>query len=79
MRSLLILLAASVLALVFALSSAGAHREATPAFVPVLPAHPPAFRTWCGQPSRLRLRRFEDGSAQLLCGGRLLARVSVPG
>jgi hypothetical protein len=79
MRPLLILLAASLLALVFALSSAGAHRESAPAFGPVEPVRPPAFRAWCGEPTRLRLRRFEDGSAQLLCDGRLLARISVPG
>lgn len=33
----------------------------------------------CGQPMTLRLRRFEDGSAWLLCGPRVLARISVPG
>lgn len=27
----------------------------------------------------LRLRRFEDRSAQLLCGDRVVVRVSVPG
>ena len=40
-------------------------------------------RTWvprvqCDQPARLRLQRFEDGSAKLWCGARLLMRVSVP-
>ncbi len=35
-------------------------------------------RLQCGQPERLRLQRFEDGSAKLWCGRRLLASVSVP-
>jgi hypothetical protein len=39
----------------------------------------PAVEIGCGAPGTLRLRRFEDGSAQLLCGGRVLVRVSVPG
>lgn len=33
----------------------------------------------CARPSSLRLVRFEDGSAQLRCGPRLLVRVSSPG
>jgi hypothetical protein len=32
----------------------------------------------CGRPHELRLVRFEDGSAQLKCAERILARVSVP-
>lgn len=32
----------------------------------------------CGKPGRLELRRFEDGSAHLLCDRRLLVRVGVP-
>jgi hypothetical protein len=35
-------------------------------------------RVECATPDRLRLRRFEDGSAWLECGGRVLVRVSVP-
>jgi hypothetical protein len=35
-------------------------------------------RVECGTPATLALRRFEDGSAWLLCAGRVLARVSVP-
>jgi hypothetical protein len=35
-------------------------------------------RLQCGQPRRLHLERYEDGSARLLCGPRLLARVGVP-
>lgn len=36
-------------------------------------------RLHCEAPATLRLRRFEDGSAQLLCAARPIARVSVPG
>lgn len=32
----------------------------------------------CGEPKKLRLRRLEDGSAQLYCAARLLVRVHVP-
>ena len=32
----------------------------------------------CTRPRRLRLVRFEDGSAQLRCAERILVRVSVP-
>ena len=39
----------------------------------------PASAVVCERPSTLRLRRFEDGSARLECGARLLVRVSVPG
>jgi hypothetical protein len=45
---------------------------------PSAPAKP-ALRLECATPRTLHLRRFEDGSAQLLCGGRLLARISSPG
>jgi hypothetical protein len=34
-------------------------------------------RVECANPDRLRLRRFEDGSARLECGRRVLALVSV--
>jgi hypothetical protein len=37
-----------------------------------------AVRVACPAPRTLRLRRFEDGSAQLLCRGRAIVRVSVP-
>jgi hypothetical protein len=36
-------------------------------------------RVRCDRPRKLRLVRFEDGSAQLRCGREILARVSVPG
>ena len=38
----------------------------------------PAPRVQCDQPARLKLQRFEDGSARLWCGARLLLRVGVP-
>ena len=38
----------------------------------------PAPRVQCDQPARLKLQRFEDGSAKLWCGRRLLLRVAVP-
>lgn len=44
-------------------------------------ADPPAAtqaRVHCSAPKTLRLRRFEDRSAQLLCGRRVIVRVSVP-
>jgi hypothetical protein len=43
---------------------------------------PPALgppRIECHRPPELRLTRFEDGSARLECGERLLVRISVPG
>lgn len=38
-----------------------------------------APRVECEQPRTLRLRRFEDGSAQLRCAGHILVRVAAPG
>ena len=38
---------------------------------------PPA-RVECRTPQALRLHRFEDRSAQLLCGRRVIVRISVP-
>jgi hypothetical protein len=37
------------------------------------------MRIECRIPRELRLRRFEDRSAQLLCGRRVIVRISVPG
>ena len=37
-----------------------------------------APRVECGQPRLLHLQRFEDGSARLWCGQRLLLRIGVP-
>jgi hypothetical protein len=33
----------------------------------------------CRHPRNLHLHRFEDHSARLECGGRVIVRVSVPG
>ncbi len=38
-----------------------------------------ALAVSCGHPAQLRLIRFEDGSALLRCGDRILVRISVPG
>jgi len=35
-------------------------------------------RVECGSLHALRLHRFEDRSAQVLCGHRVLVRISVP-
>jgi hypothetical protein len=44
-------------------------------------AEPPAAtpRVHCAAPRTLHLHRFEDRSAQLLCGRRVIVRISVPG
>jgi hypothetical protein len=39
----------------------------------------PAIRLECAAARILRLHRFEDGSAQLFCGRRMIARISSPG
>lgn len=36
-----------------------------------------AIGVGCEAPRTLRLERYEDGSAKLLCNGRVLVRVSV--
>ncbi len=59
-----VVLLACIAATTLAISSAGADARG---------------RMHCGRPEVLRLVRFEDGSAQLRCGRRLLVRVSVPG
>lgn len=82
-KPLLALLAASLALLAASLGAFGPAGAATgprPALEPLpLPRPAAAPRLLCARPGALRLRRFEDGSAQLLCGGRLLARVAVPG
>jgi len=40
---------------------------------------PRSVRVWCARPRTLHLTRYEDGSASLVCAGRVLARVAVPG
>jgi hypothetical protein len=51
---------------------------ATPEKSPSL-LSPAVPRLECRRPPELHLIRFEDGSARLKCGQRLLIRVSVPG
>jgi hypothetical protein len=87
MRWLLPLLLAALLTFAVSLSSAGANRGAVPAGYgpPSGTAAPPSApdravpRVNCERPRTLRLRRFEDRSARLECGGRVIVRVSVPG
>jgi hypothetical protein len=81
MRALLILLTASLFVLAFSLFSTGGPARAgdRPALNPIDGLHSPAIRTRCASPRRLRLDRFEDGSAQVRCAGRILVRISVPG
>ena len=43
------------------------------------PAAAPPPRVHCPAPATLKLRRFEDRSAQLLCAGRIIVRISAPG
>jgi len=77
MRWLLPILLASLTTLALSLTtSAGAkHLHAGPGAAPALAAP----RVDCHAPATLRLRRFEDGSAQLLCSGRVIVRVAAPG
>ena len=42
------------------------------------PLEPRVVAVGCEAPRTLHLERYEDGSARLLCNGRLLVRVSVP-
>jgi hypothetical protein len=87
MRALIPLLVASLVALVFSVSSLG--RTPPPSIRGSLQTHfvakkprnrrGAAIRVVCPHPRALRLRLFEDGSGQLRCGGRVLVRVSVPG
>jgi hypothetical protein len=94
MRALIPLLVASLATLAFSVSPVGSSERAgalAPIRIPPVEADPirilsPAARSTrvaprvaCGRPGRLRLRRFEDRSARLECGERVLVRVSVPG
>ena len=75
MRLLLSLFALSVLTLgVSVWPACSSHAVGV---APLRPASGPA-RVECATPVRLHLRRFEDGSARLECGRRILVRVSVP-
>ena len=42
-------------------------------------ARPEVPKVFCERPRTLHLHRFEDRSARLECGGRVVVRVSVPG
>jgi hypothetical protein len=85
MRWLLPILLASLLTLGLSVSSFG--RGQASAFrgsfgthdVTREPRNAPPPRVHCPPRRALRLRRFEDGSAQLRCGDRVLVRVAVPG
>jgi len=67
MRLLLSLLLGALPALATPLTtSAGFQRGGAP-------------KVLCEHPSTLRLHRFEDRSARLECGGRVIVRISVPG
>ncbi len=75
MRLLLSLFALSVLTLGVSVRPAcSSHAVGVAPFRPA----PGPTRVECAKPPRLHLRRFEDGSARLECGGRVLVRVSVP-
>jgi hypothetical protein len=41
--------------------------------------HLGAPKVFCERPRTLHLHRFEDRSARLECGGRVIVRISVPG
>lgn len=75
------LVAMAVAAVVLAATASGPWAEPVisnrPHLVASMTRRPPGAR--CGKPRALRLVRFEDGSAQLLCGPRILFRVTVPG
>ncbi|HUB99949.1 MAG TPA: hypothetical protein VMS11_09010 [Solirubrobacterales bacterium] len=73
MRLLLSLFALSVLTLGVSVWPACSSRAVGVAPFPA--AGTP--RVECAIPARLRLHRFEDGSARLECGRRILVRVSV--
>jgi hypothetical protein len=76
MRWLLPLLLAALLTLAISLTtSAGAERGGAV----LLPPRAGPVRLFCRHPRTLRLHRYEDRSARLECGGRAIARVSVPG
>lgn len=62
--------------LVLGIAAAGVLRPGPPVRAGAAPAAVPQLQ--CEQPRRLELHRFEDGSARLYCGRRLLARVGVP-
>lgn len=72
-------LLASLLVAAAGLTGAVADRPPPVPPPPRVAAPRPVPRILCERPSTLRLRRFEDRSAQLICSGRVLARIAVPG
>jgi hypothetical protein len=94
MRALIPLLVASLATLAFSVSPVGSsERAGALGAIPIPPVEEESIgilpaaagpihvapRVACGRPGSLRLRRFEDRSARLECGERVLVRVSVPG
>lgn len=84
MKALSALLVAALVTLALSLAGgpgSGASAGPRPEPGTLLPLPPPdaAPRVRCPRSRALRLRRFEDGSAQLRCGRRVLVRVAVPG
>jgi hypothetical protein len=82
LRSRLLAVTAAVVAsalFAVAVSDAADRNAGTAAVLPAKPAVSSALAVRCERPAKLRLVRFEDSSAQLFCGRRLLVRVSVPG
>jgi hypothetical protein len=78
------LLVAAIASIALMLLSTGMRAAPEPhtdkaAVVPVGQAGGRALAVRCEHPARLRLIRFEDGSALLRCGSRILVRISVPG
>jgi hypothetical protein len=75
------LVAMAVAAVVLAVTASSPRAEpaisSRPHLVASMTRRPPGAR--CQKPRALRLVRFEDGSAQLRCGPRILFRVTVPG
>jgi hypothetical protein len=82
---LVFLTALALAAIALGVVAAQPRASATPrlgmvhANVPVATAHSHPLRVQCDRPSTLRLARFEDGSARLVCAGRVLVLISVPG
>lgn len=68
---------ASLITLAPGIATAAVVAEKVPVGTAATPHRVP--RVECAPDRGLRLRRFEDRSAQLLCGRRVIVRISVPG
>lgn len=79
MTTILAVLVGAAIALAILALSLRATRAAALPRMGAGAASQTAIRTECERPGSLRLVRFEDGSAQLRCAGRILMRVAVPG